>query len=130
MTPPAPPEVAAAIAALPGEVRSLLDRLRALIFRVAADEAAGPVAEGLSWGQPAYRAPRGATLRLGRARTGEAALFVTCTTDLIETFRPVAPAGTRFEGSRAVLFGPGDSIDEAALSLLIARALTYRRQRV
>ncbi|MCB1330301.1 MAG: DUF1801 domain-containing protein [Maritimibacter sp.] len=126
--PPPPPEVAAAFAALPDEVRPVLDRLRALIFRVAAAKGAGPVAEGLSWGQPAYRAPKGATLRLGRAKTGEAALFVTCTTSLIDDFRPAAPPGVRFEGKRAVLLDPSDRVDEAALALLIARALSYHRK--
>lgn len=126
--PPPHPEVARAYDALPDEIRPTLDRLRALVFEVAATEAAGPVEEVLRWGEPAYIAPRGATLRLGQARTGEAALFVTCTSSLIDDFRPVAPEGTRFDGTRAVLFEPGAEIDEPALALLLGRALTYHRK--
>ncbi len=125
MTPPMPPEVARAFDALPGDVRPALVWLRALIFATAEAEGAGPVEEALRWGQPAYIAPKGSTIRLGQAKSGEAALFVNCRTSLIEDFRAVAPAGSRFEGTRAVLFGPGADIDEAALAILIARALTW-----
>jgi hypothetical protein len=37
--------------------------------------------------------------------------------------------GMRFEGSRAVLFAGPDDIDDAALSLLIAGALTWHQRR-
>jgi len=123
------PGVQAAFEAFPERSRSLLMRIRALIFHVADETTgAGPVEEALRWGQPAYLAPKGSTLRLGMAKTGEAALFVNCRTTLIEHFRPIAPQGSRFEGTRAVLFGPGDEIDAAALSVLIGRALTYHRK--
>ncbi len=128
MTPVPPPEVAAAFAALPDEIRPTLDRLRALIFAVAEAQAATPLKETLRWGQPAYLAPKGSTLRLGLANTGEAALFVTCSTNLIDSYRHIAPEGTRFEGNRAVLVGRRDKVDEAALAPLIARALTYQRR--
>lgn len=132
MTPPPPPEVARAFDALPGEIRPTLDRLRALIFAVAEAEGAGPVEEALRWGAPAYLAPKGSTLRLGRAKSGEAALFVNCRTTLIEEFRAFAPEGLSFEGTRALCFGQdkaiGGAIDEAAVSLLIARALTWHRK--
>lgn len=128
LAPSMPSEVARAFDALPAALRPTLDRLRNLIFEVARAERAGPVEETLRWGQPAYVAPGGATLRLGRAKTGAPALFVTCSTTLIDDFRPVAPPGLRFDGTRAVLFEPGDGIDAAALSLFVARALTYHRR--
>lgn len=127
MTPP-PPEVAAAFAAFPAAIRPRLERLRALVFAVAEAEGAGPVEEALRWGAPACLAPKGSTLRFGQARTGEAALFVTCSTSLIDDFRPIAPDGLRFDGTRAVLFDPGEAVDEAAVVPLIARALTYHRR--
>ena len=130
MTPPKlPPDVARVFESLPADVRPKLDRLRALIFAVAKAEGAGPVEEALRWGQPAYLVPKGSTIRLGQAKTGDAALFVNCRTSLIEGFRPIAPPGTRFESTRAVLFGRTSDIDEAALAVLIARALTYHRGR-
>lgn len=128
MTPP-PTEVAGAFARYPAEIGPVLARLRALIFAVAEAEGVGPVEEALRWGEPAYLAPMGTTLRLGQAKTGEAALFVNCRTSLIEEFRPIAPPGSRFEGTRAVLFGPDDPLDEAALAGLIGRALSWHRRR-
>ena len=125
VTPPMRPEIARAFEELPGDIRPALDRLRALIFATAEAEGAGPVEEALRWGQPAYIVPKGSTIRLGRAKSGDAALFVNCRTSLIEDFRTIAPAGSRFEGTRAMLFGPGADIDEAALAILVARALTW-----
>ena len=123
-----PPEVTRAFEELPDDIRPALDRLRALIFATAETEAAGPVEEALRWGEPAYIAPKGSTIRLGQAKTGEAALFVNCRTSLIDDFRPIAPRGSRFEGTRAVLFDRAEDIDEAALALLISRALTWHRK--
>ncbi len=124
------PGVRAAFDAYPAEVRDVLTGIRSLIFQVSGETpGAGPLEEALRWGEPAYLAPKGSTIRLGQAKTGEAALFVNCRTSLIEDFRPIAPAGTRFEGTRAVLFGPGDDVDEAALAVLIAHALTYHQRK-
>lgn len=129
MTPPMPPEVRAAFDACPSPARPGLERLRALIFRVASGTpGVGRLEEGLRWGQPAYLTPEtksGSTIRLGMAKSGDVALFVHCQTRLIEEFRTVAPPGTRFEGTRAVLFADDSEIDEPALALLIRRALTW-----
>ena len=125
VTPPMPPEVTRAFEELPDDIRPALERLRALIFATAEEAQAGPVAETLRWGHPAYIVPKGSTIRLGQAKSGEAALFVNCRTSLIEDYRAIAPSRSRFEGTRAVLFGPGEEIDEAALAILVARALTW-----
>ena len=123
------PDVRDAFAAFAPGVRAGLLNLRRLILEVAAEtEGAQPVEETTRWGQPAYIAPRGMTLRLGMPKSGGFALFVTCTTSLIEEFRAVAGASFRFEGTRAVLFDEGEEINEAALAVLIARALTYHRK--
>jgi hypothetical protein len=105
------------------EARAGLMRLRALILREA--EAIGPVEETLRWGQPAYIVKGGSPIRLGVPKTGGFALYVICSTSLIDDFRPVAPKDMRVEGKRAVLFASLDEIDEGALALLIRRALRY-----
>lgn len=126
--PAPPPEVAEVFARVPPEARAGLDRLRVLIFHVAREVGAGLVTEGLRWGAPAYLAQKGSTLRLGVPKTAQFALFFNCRTSVIAEFRAIAPVGTRFEGTRAVLFDRPGQIDDAALAIPIARALTWHRR--
>jgi hypothetical protein len=119
-----PPEVRAAYDRFPAPARPGLDRLRALILDTAAG-AGIPVTEALRWGQPAYLAPKGSTIRLGIPKTAAFALFVHCQTRLIDSFRAGPGARHRTEGSRAVLFDHPADIDPAALTHLIHEALTY-----
>ena len=124
-----PANVAAVFAAFPDAAQPGCRALRDLIFAVAAETPqAGPIAEELRWGQPAYLTPQtgsGTTIRIGVPKSGGFALFLHCRTSLIEDFRPLAPEGTRFDGTRAVLFDDDDSPDRDALALLIRAALTY-----
>jgi hypothetical protein len=120
------PAVEAAFAAFPEPERAALLRLRARILDEAAMLEAGPVEEKLSWGEPAYRARHGATLRLGVPKSGGFALYATCTSNLIPTFREAVGDAFRYEGSRAVLFDAPEEAEAEALDLLIRAALTYR----
>jgi len=123
------PEIARAFATFPPEARAGLMQLRQLILQTAASlPEIGRLQEALRWGQPAYLTPEtnsASTLRLGVPKNGGFALFVHCRTSLIADFTPMAPPGTRFEGSRSVLFDEGAAIDAVATQWLIARALTY-----
>ncbi|PVE45694.1 DUF1801 domain-containing protein [Pararhodobacter aggregans] len=106
--------------------------LRALIHRVALAEGVA-LEEGLRWGQPAFLAARGASLRIGapsKAMKEQAdfALYVHCQTPLIAEFQSGPGAGMRVEGTRAVLFRQGERLDEAALAFLIRRALTWHQR--
>ncbi|MEC7764567.1 MAG: DUF1801 domain-containing protein [Pseudomonadota bacterium] len=123
-----PDDVAAAFDALPPEARRGLFALRGLILRVAAECDAGPITEALRWGQPAYFAPKGTTLRLGAPKTGGFALYAHCRTPLIPDFRDMTGGRFATEGNRAVLFREVAEIDEDALAPLIARALTWHRR--
>lgn len=123
-----PGPVATAFAGYPPELRDGLEQLRALILeRAAALPETGGLEESLRWGQPAYltKSGSGSTIRLGLPKAGGYALFVHCRTSLIEDFRPLAPTGTRFDGTRAVLFEAGERPDMNALALLVDAALTY-----
>ena len=123
------PEVKAAFEAMPMPARQGCMTLRELIFEVAAQtREAGQISEELRWGQPAYltqETKSGTTIRLGRGKPNGFALLVHCQTSLIEDFRPLAPEGTRFDGSRAVLFADVSDVDKSAMRLLIHSALTY-----
>ena len=114
--------VAAVFAEFPADVRAGLLALRARIFALAAREGI-EIEEGLRWGQPAYLAPKGSTIRLGVPKIGGFALFTHCQSSLMKDLRAICP-GLDFEGNRAVQFEPGAALPEA-LDLLILGALTY-----
>lgn len=125
---PMPAGVRAAFDAAPAGARRGLLHLRGLIFAVAETTSAGPVTEALRWGQPAYLAPHGSTLRLGTPATGGFALYAHCRTSLIADFRDMTGGRFETEGNRAVLFAQDADIDDDALAPLIARALTWHRR--
>ena len=125
------PKVAAAFAAFPAPVRARLLALRDLIFdAAAATQGVGSVEESLKWGEPAYRAKGGSTVRLGwkAATPDEVAMYFICTTGLVDTFRDLYPRSFRFGGNRALLFPLTGRIQEKALRHCIALALTYHRR--
>ena len=133
MTPPAPPAVAAVIAAYPAPVRAGVTRLRSLIFDVAADlPEIGPLEEALRWGQPAYLTSQtgaGTTLRLGPHREASFALFAHCQTTVISSFATAFPGWDRLDGNRAVLFDTTDQIEPERLRHLIRHALRYHLEK-
>ncbi|MBO9413148.1 MULTISPECIES: DUF1801 domain-containing protein [unclassified Ruegeria] len=100
--------------------------LRELIFETALTlPSAQPLQEALRWGQPAYLAPKGSTIRVGGHKTASFALFVHCQSRLISDFTSAFPDEDRLEGNRAVLFDDPRQIDANRHGWLIARALTY-----
>jgi len=132
MPSPKPAPVAAVFDAFPTPVRKKLDRVRALIFDVAAKtEGVGPLTETLKWGEPAYlteATKSGSTVRLGwpKSARDKAAVYFICTTNLVPTFRSLWPE-LRYEGDRAILLPlTGDLPD--ALGSCIGMALTYHRK--
>ncbi len=126
MTPFDDPKVAAAFDALPEDTRAGALALRTLIFETAASlSGAQPLQEALRWGQPAYLAPKGSTIRLGRHKSASFALFVHCQSRLMGDFTSAFPGEDRIDGNRAILFDDPDQIDPTRHGWLIARALTY-----
>jgi len=126
MTPFDDPKVAAAFDALPKDARAGALTLRDLIFETAQSlPAAQPLREELRWGQPAYLAPKGSTIRLGGHKAASFALFVHCQSRLMGDFTLAFPDEDRIDGNRAILFDDPDQIDPIRHGWLIARALTY-----
>lgn len=132
MPSPKPAPVAAAFDAFPAPVRKKLDRVRALIFDVAAKtEGVGPLTETLKWGEPAYLTEvtkSGSTVRLGwpKREPDKAAVYFICTTNLVSDFRSLWPDLT-YEGDRAILL-PLDRELPEGLGACIGMALTYHRR--
>lgn len=126
MTPFDDPKVAAAFDALPDEARAGALVLRELVFETAATlPGAHPLQEGLRWGQPAYLAPKGSTIRLGGHKSALFALFVHCQSRIMGEFTSAFPGQDRLDGNRAILFDDPAQIDPTRHGWLIARALTY-----
>ncbi|MBP7704728.1 MAG: DUF1801 domain-containing protein [Caulobacter sp.] len=123
----AEPGVEAVFAAFPEPARGRLLALRALIH----ETADGPLTETLKWGQPAWRpatGKAGTTVRVGMPKgvTDIVAIYVPCSTTLVETFRDLYGDLLRFEGKRAILIGETDQPPREALAHCIRLALTYR----
>ena len=130
MTPFDDPNVQAVFDAFPQDTRKGVLALRELVFETAGSlPAALPLKEELRWGQPAYLAPKGSTLRLGGHKAASFALFVHCQTRLMGDFTSAFPGEDRIDGNRAILFEDPDQIDATRHGWLIARALTYRVSR-
>lgn len=129
--PELPAAVAAVFRAYSPAARTKLLRLRKIVLETAAKmDAAGPVEETLKWGQPAYLAKGGSTIRID-AMKGDAkriALYFICHTDLIATFRELYPE-LSYDGNRAILLDTRRKLPEDALRHCISLALTYRSRR-
>lgn len=120
------PVISAAFDALPQDTRTGVLKLRELIFETAQElPKALPLQEALRWGQPAYLAPKGSTIRLGGHKSARFALFVHCQSRLMGEFTSAFPGEDRVDGNRAILFDSPDQIDKTRHGWLIARALTY-----
>jgi len=135
MLPSPSPDVKQAFDAMPANAREKLLAVRSMIFEVAASNpAVGKIQETLKWGQPAYLTPEtnsGSTIRLGLPKSAahDYALFVNCNTDLTRQFAENYPDVFAYEGTRALLFKAGESVDAEALKHCIGLALTYHARK-
>ena len=123
--------VAAVFANYPEAVVGRLLRLRALVFETAAaTEGVGKLTETLRWGQPAYlteATKSGSTVRLHTTgKPGEVAVFFICHTGLVSRFRELFPDALPYQGTRAIVFGADDTVDENALAQCLSMALTFK----
>lgn len=124
-----PPRVAAVFASYPAGVRAKLLQLRRIILTTASRmDGVGPLEETLKWGQPAYLAKEGSTIRIDRVKEepGRYAIHFICHTDLVARFRELYPQ-LDYRGNRSITFGSRDKIPENALRHCISMTLTYRR---
>ena len=114
----------------PPAARKKLLNLRQLILDTSAgSEAIGSIEETLKWGEPAYLAKKGSTVRLGwkQATPEQCAIYFQCQTSLVETFREVYKDQLTFQGNRAILFDLNQPIPEDAVAHCIELSLNYHR---
>ncbi|KKC39670.1 hypothetical protein WH87_05845 [Devosia epidermidihirudinis] len=120
--------VATVLASHSKEMQSQLQDLRRTILAVASEtDGVGTLEETLKWGQVSYLTTEtgsGTTVRIDQdKKSGKAALYVSCKSNLLERYRALYPDSFAYEGDRAVIIG--EQHDEAALRHVIAMALTY-----
>ncbi len=125
-----PKAVADAFAAYPAAARTRLLRLRKIVRDTAAKMDGVALEETLKWGQPAYLAKGGSTIRIDALKKDpkRVAMYFICHTDLIATFRELYPELT-YDGNRAILMSARGKLPEDALRHCVSLALTYRSKR-
>lgn len=131
-THPLPPPVQTVFDTYPQGARDLLLDMRALVFDTAASlPEVGAVTETLKWGEPAYLARSGTTIRLAWSakRPDTAGLFVNCQTTLLDEWRGQYGDVLDCIGNREIRLSLNQSLPEAPLRHCIAMALTYHKRK-
>lgn len=128
--PKMPPAFAEIFGGYPPEVADRLSAIRGLIFGVAQEVGVAPLTETLKWGEPAYlteATKTGTTIRLDwrDGAVPEWAMFVPCSTDLLDRYRSLPGCPLRFDGDRAVLGALDAPLPKAPLATCIRMALMY-----
>lgn len=115
----------------PKEVRSVLEKIRKLIFEVAEDEKIDGITETLKWGEPSYLSKYGSTVRIDwKPKYPEQfAVYFNCKTLLIETFKELYGDLFNYEGNRAIVFGLGQALPTNQLRQCISMSLRYKKIR-
>ncbi|MEM9573158.1 MAG: DUF1801 domain-containing protein [Pseudomonadota bacterium] len=128
--PAAPPDVAKVLATCPEPAAQMVQQLRTLILKTAADQPeVNRLTETLKWGQPSYltEQPRtGTTIRLGWDESGATvSLFVHCQTTLVKEWRDLYESKLTLIGNRELRLKSHQTPPEPVLRHCIAMALTY-----
>ena len=134
MTPFFDDAVKAKFASYPTAVRQKMFALRELVLRTAASTpGVGEIQETLKWGEPAYltKNKTGSAVRMDwKAKDPHRyAMYFSCQTDLVETFRKMFPRDFTFEGNRALVFEVGSKVPQDALAISIAASLSYHARK-
>ena len=128
MNPTCPPEVERVFRSYPDDFREKLLSLRELIFETAQEiDGVGALEETLKWGEPAYLAKGGSTIRIGwkKSRPGQYAMYFNCNSALVDTFKELYGAEFDYEGNRAIVFQQNDDVAARELKHCIALSLRY-----
>jgi len=122
------PEVEQVFANYPKPVLHKMLRLRKLILETANEiEHIKELEETLKWGEPSYLVKKGSTIRIDwkKKSPNQYAMYFSCSTKLVATFRMVYKNTFTFEGNRAIVFQLNDFFPETELKKCISTALTY-----
>lgn len=124
------PKVVEVFSNYPEHVRPKMMHLRQLILDTASEtEGVKKLEETLSWSEPSYKTKTGSTVRIDwkEKHPDQYAMYFTCTTSLVDTFRKLYANKLQFEANRAIVFDLSDEIPELELKHCISLALTYHK---
>lgn len=124
------PEVNAVFDKYTKEARLKIENLRRIIFETANEiDEISELEETLKWGEPSYLAKKGSTIRIDwkPKAPNQYAIYFSCSTTLVKTFKQVYDNQFDYEGKRAIVFQMDDNIPEKELKSCIRAALTYHR---
>lgn len=124
------PKVADVFKNYPATVQHKMYRLRELVLHTANEiEGLEKLEETLKWGEPSYLTKNGSTLRMDwkEKNPQQYAMYFSCSSRLIQTFRKIYTDIFVFEGKRAIVFSLDDKVPEKELKHCIYLALTYQK---
>lgn len=85
--------------------------------------------ETLKWGEPSFLTKNGSTIRMDwKAKSPDQyALYFSCSTSLVATFRAIYKNKFEFEGNRAIMFELNEELPEKEVKHCISMALRYHK---
>jgi len=108
-----------------------MEYLRNLILDEASiHDEIGVIEETLKWGEPAYltaETKSGTTIRIDwKARSPDQyAMYVSCRTTLVDTYKTLFPDSFKYEGNRSIIFDIDEEVPENELRYCIGMAFRY-----
>lgn len=124
------PKVADVFKNYPDAVQHKMHKLRELVLHTANEiEGLEKLEETLKWGEPSYLTKNGSTLRMDwkEKNPKQYAMYFSCSTRLVQTFRKIYKDTFTFEGNRAIIFNLSDKISEPELKHCVSMTLTYHK---
>ena len=111
----------------PDHIQKKMLHLRDLVHQVAKDIPMSELEETLKWGEPSFITKRGSTLRMDwKPKSPDRyAMYFSCSSRLVETFRMVFGDALTYEGKRAIVFDLDAPISDDILKRCIKATLLY-----
>ncbi|BFM13085.1 DUF1801 domain-containing protein [Simiduia litorea] len=111
----------------PAHIRPLMLALRALIFKVAAEDGITDLEECLKWGEPSYLCKSGSTVRIDwkDKSPNQYAMYFHCQTSLVASFMELYKEELCFSGNRAIILDIHQQLPEQALKHCVSLTLHY-----
>lgn len=114
----------------PNFVKDKMLFLRNLVLETAKEtEEIHQIEETLKWGEPSFITKQGSTLRMDwkPKLPNQYAMYFSCSSRLIDTFKMVFPNTFHYEGKRAIVFQLDEEIAIEELKQCIQAALMYHK---